>query len=87
MAAAVPPEEVDEAVKELDRVRTEWLRRPGVTGVDVGLRRGGEPGAAIRVYVERKLDRDELAPGDAFPERLGRFPVEVIEASFAPEEG
>jgi hypothetical protein len=76
--------EVEEAVAALDKVRLEWLARPWVTGVDVGLRRGGE-GLSIRVYVRRKRVGDTAAAEEAFPERLGRFPVEVIEATFEPQ--
>lgn len=70
---------------ELDKVRADWLRRPGVSGVDVGLGRGSR-GLAIRVYVERKLPPQSIPPGEVFPEHLGRFPVEVIEATFGPEQ-
>jgi hypothetical protein len=87
MAGEIPSPEIDEAVGELDKVREEWLKRPGVTGVDVGLRRGSEgKELAIRVYVERKLAPDALPQHDIFPDRLGRFPVEVIEARFGPEQ-
>lgn len=80
------PETVQAATTELDRVRREWLARPGVTGVDVGFDPAGEiDQVAIRVYVERKLPRTELPPHEIFPQRLGPFPVRVIEASFGPE--
>jgi hypothetical protein len=75
----IPPSEVDAARAELDKVRSEWLARPAVTGVDVGLRRGGE-GLAIRVYVSSEASVEE-----AFPERVGRFPVEMVEATFGPQ--
>lgn len=75
----IPPSEVDAAVAELDKVRADWIARPYVTGVDVGLRREGE-GLAIRVYVEPGRALDE-----PLPDRLGRFPVEVIEARFEPQ--
>ncbi len=77
--------DVADAVRELDSVRADWLRRPGVTGVDVGFSRTGGGAVAIRVYVERKLPRAALPEHDVFPERLGRFPVEVIEATFGPQ--
>ena len=80
------PSDVAEAVQELDSVRSDWLRRPGVTGVDVGFSRAGRGAVAIRVYVERKLPRAALPEHDVFPERLGRFPVEVIEATFGPQQ-
>ena len=78
--------DVAEAVRELDSVRADWLRRPGVTGVDVGFSRRGGGAVAIRVYVERKLPQAALPEHEAFPERLGRFPVEVIEATFGPQQ-
>ncbi len=86
MAGDVPPSEVADAERELDSARSELLRRPGVTGVDIGLRRGGEAGGvAVRVYVERKLPPEAVPKHELLPERLGRFPVEVVEASFGPE--
>ncbi|HEX2030986.1 MAG TPA: hypothetical protein VHL78_06265 [Actinomycetota bacterium] len=86
MSAQASPEDVREAEDELDRVRAEWLRRAGVTGVDVGFKRAGPPGElAIRVYVERKLPPEAVPEHDRFPERLGRFPVDVVEATFGPE--
>ena len=84
-AGDIPPAEVEEAVAELDKVRAEWLERSDVTGVDVGLRRGGE-GLAIRVYV-RRVPSAGASPSDlGFPERLARFPVELIEATFEPQQ-
>jgi len=86
MAGEVSPQTVADAETELDKVRDDWLGRPGVRGVDVGLDRRGEGGVAVRVYVERKLPREELPQPEVFPERLGRFPVEVREASFGLEQ-
>jgi hypothetical protein len=74
------PSEVDAARAELDKVRSEWLAKPAVTGVDVGLRRGGGEGLVIHVYVS-----PESATEDEFPERVGRFPVEVVRAKFGPQ--
>jgi hypothetical protein len=76
----IPASEVDAARAELDTVRSEWLAKPAVTGVDVGLRRGGE-GLALRVYVSS----EEAAETEAFPEQVGRFPVEVVKATFGPQ--
>ena len=83
-AGDIPPAEVEQAVAELDQVRSEWLGRPGVTGVDVGLARQRE-GLAIRVYVQPG-GADASSAERGFPERLGRFPVEVIEAAFEPQQ-
>ena len=83
-----PQEEIDAARKELEKVRDEWLRRPGVTAVDIGYRiKDGRllDELAIRAHVKRKLPLDEIARGDAFPENLGAFPVDVIEAEYGPE--
>jgi hypothetical protein len=78
-APDVPPSEVEAASAELDKVRSEWLAKPAVTGVDVGLQRGGD-GLSIRVYVSSEDSIEE-----AFPERIGRFPVEVVKATFGPQ--
>jgi len=80
--------EVKEAIAELDRVRGEWLSRPGVTGVDVGLlmKEGGlTDEIGIRVKVRKKLPPDEVPDGELFPPKLGRFPVQVTESRPAPE--
>ena len=84
------PREADvaEAIAELDRVRAEWLSRPGVNGVDVGLlTREGRltDDVGIRVKVRRKLPPDEVPEDELFPPRLGRFPVQVTESTPAPE--
>lgn len=82
-------EEVRAAEAELDRVRDDWLRRPGVTAVDVGYRLSGErmlDELAVRVHVERKLPLDALSPEDIFPVRLGEFPVDILEVEYAPQD-
>ncbi len=83
---------VDAAIAQLDRVRESWLRRPGVSGLDVGYRITDgvlTDECAIRVHVERKLPPDALEPGVAFstsdePGFLGDFSIDVIEARYAP---
>ena len=77
-----------EAEAELMKVRGDWLKRPGVTAVDIGLR--FEHGQmtnqiAVRVHVRRKRAPESLPPEEIFPERLGRVPVDVIEASYGLE--
>ncbi|HEX2030985.1 MAG TPA: hypothetical protein VHL78_06260 [Actinomycetota bacterium] len=90
----VPESQVEQAIGQLDQVRTEWLRRPGVTGVDVGFKiRGDEltQELAVRVHVERKLPPEALAAHEVFStegqtERLGEFPIDVIEAAYGPSQ-
>lgn len=74
-----------EAEAELMKVQGDWLKRPGVTAVDVGLKfKDGQltDQIAVRVHVRRKLAPESLPPEEVFPERLGRVPVDVIEASY-----
>lgn len=87
--STIPESEVQAAAAELDRVRGQLMARPGVTAVDVGLRyRQGQltDELAIRVHVARKLPRESLAADQLLPETLGRFPVDVIEAAYEPQE-
>ena len=89
MSETIPESEVQAAIAELDKVRGDLMRRPGVTAVDVGLRyRGGEltHELAIRVHVARKLPPEALGEDQLLPEALGRFPVDVIEAAYEPQE-
>ena len=81
-------EEVTSAKNELAKVRKEWLRRPGVTAVDVGYKMVGgqlQDELAIRVHVKRKRSREELNEGEVFPSHLGCFAVDVIEADYKPQ--
>ncbi len=77
----------------LDQVRREWLRRPGVTAVDVGFKikdREVTDTVAVRVHVGRKLPVAELDTSEVFnetgktPSKIGGFPVDVIEATYGP---
>ncbi len=89
MSETIPESEVQAAVAELDKVRARLMERPAVTAVDVGLRyREGQltDELAIRVHVARKLPRESLAAEQLLPETLGRFPVDVIEAAYEPQE-
>ena len=73
--------QVERARVVLERVRATWLVRPGVTGIDVGLReRSGEllDEIAIRVYVEAKQALGELPAKDAFPSEEDGVPVDVL---------
>ncbi len=86
---------VDDAITVLDGVRREWLRRPGVTAVDVGYKiSDGEltDDVALRVHVARKLPVAELAAAEVFnesggtPTELEGFPIDVIEATYGPSD-
>ncbi len=81
---------VEAALEALAGVRRDWHRRPGVTAVDVGFRREGGHivhEIAIRVHVRRKLPPESLTEEELLPENLGAFPVDVIEAAYAPQAG
>jgi len=81
-------EQLAAAEAELEKVRTDWLDRPGVTAIDIGYRyRGGQmtDELAIRVHVQHKLPANQLAPETLFPAYLGPFPVDVIEANYGLE--
>ena len=87
---------VGDAVASLDSVRRQWLRRPGVTAVDVGFKIKGDEltdDVAIRVHVARKIPVDDLVKNEVFnetgsaPQKVGGFPVDVIEASYGPSGG
>jgi endonuclease G len=84
---------VDDAIAALDTVRREWLRRDGVTAVDVGYKITGDTltdTVALRVHVARKKPVAELAKTEVFnetgktPKKVGGFPVDVIEATYGP---
>jgi hypothetical protein len=87
---------VDDAIEALDTVRREWLRRPGVTAVDVGFKIKGDEltdDVAVRVHVARKIAVPELARSEVFNEtgkadkKVGGFPVDVIEATYGLSQG
>lgn len=94
MPKRIPAKQVDAAIAELDKVRKQWLRRPGVTAVDVGYKiKDNEltDELAIRVHVKRKLPVEALEDYDKFstsdkPEKLGSFPLDVIEAEYGPSQ-
>lgn len=72
------------ASEALDRVRSQWLRCPGVTAVDVGLdHRDPAPAGTvvIRVHVE---DASLLDPG-RIPEQLDGFAVRIIPGRYGVE--
>jgi len=88
MPRKISQKNMEEAVVELDKVREEWMKRPGVTALDVGYEfKGGKmtDQLAIRVHVRRKLPVEALPANEVFPDKLGRFPVDVIEAVYGLE--
>jgi hypothetical protein len=88
MPREIPQEEVDAAIAELNNVRADWLKRPGVTAVDVGFKITETEitdELAIRVHVKRKLPREAIPEYELFPEHLGSFSVDVIEADYGPQ--
>ena len=89
-------QEVEDAIEALDSVRRDWLRRPGVTAVDVGFKIKDEQltdTVALHVHVGRKLPAAELEKSEIFNEsgraakKVGGFPVDVIEATYGPSDG
>jgi hypothetical protein len=82
------PQEMEHALITLESVRDEWMRRPGVTAVDLGYKwSSGQmtDSLAIRVHVTRKKDRSELREEELFPEQVDGLAVDVIEATYAPQ--
>ncbi len=84
---------VQDALTALDTRKGDWLRLPGVTAVDVGFKiDGGEltDTVALRVHVERKRPIAELPESErlndagAADTTVGGFPVDVVEATYAP---
>lgn len=65
---------MEEAIKAKTAVEGELLKRPGVTGVDVG-ETSGAP--VIRIYVEDKAGADKGLPQD-----IEGVPVEIVERRF-----
>ena len=85
----IPDSELDAALIDMNNVRNDWLRRPGVTAVDVGFKiKDGEltDELAIRVHVKRKLPREAIPEYERFPEQVGAFSVDVIEAEYGPQD-
>jgi hypothetical protein len=88
MPRKIPQKVIDQAIAKLDEVREDWMKRQGVTAVDVGYKFiNGKmtDQVAIRVHVKRKLPVEVLGPGEIFPEKLGNFPVDIIEAEYGLE--
>jgi hypothetical protein len=80
----------EQARRVLSRHSLRLLRRVGVVGVDLGIKRtAGElvPGPCIRIHVEKKLAEDALQANRRFPRKLGGVPVDVVESRFAVRMG
>ena len=88
--------EVNDACEALDSVRGQWMRKPGVTAVDVGYKiKDGQltDDVAIRVHVERKRPAQDLPEDEVFNEtgkkdsEVSGFPIDVIEGTYGIDAG
>jgi endonuclease G len=94
MPKRIPVKQVDAAIVQLDKVRKQWLRRPGVTAVDVGYKISDNEltdQLSVRVHVKRKIPVEAIEKHEIFstpeaPEKLGDFPIDVIEAEYGPSQ-
>lgn len=78
-----PTREEEVRITEIrTRYETKLLRYPNVVGVAEGIRtRQGKPTGepCVVVYVERKIARTELEPGEILPSDIEGIPVDVVE--------
>ena len=84
----INPDELTRAEAALESVRDDWLERDGVTAIDLGFRwRAGRMSdqLAVRVHVVKKKAEVELAAGQLFPKEILGIPVDIIEATYAPQ--
>jgi len=84
----ISQEELAKAEAVLESVREDWLGREGVTGIDLGFRwRRGQmtDQLAVRVHVVKKKREVELSAGELFPKEVQGIPIDVVEASYAPQ--
>jgi endonuclease G len=94
VAKRVTKDELESAIAELNKKRSEWLRRPDVSAVDVGFKikeKELTDELAIRVHVKRKkpieaLESYELFSTSGDPSRAGAFPIDVLEAEYAASQ-
>lgn len=73
---------LEEATRIKESVEHEWLKIPGVTGIDVGFATSGaegQSGPVIRVYVENRQEALRLS---AIPSNAQGVPVILIERRF-----
>jgi len=86
--ADITPEEIARAEAVLASIQDEWLQRPGVTAIDLGFKwtQGEMTGQlAIRVHVAQKKPAFQLSSEELFPKEVEGIPVDVIEATYAPQ--
>jgi hypothetical protein len=85
-APSAEQQKVVDHAKSVKEKHAERLKRfPNVIGVGVGYEEvGGKrtDRVAIRVYVRKKLPKDQLAPDAVLPDTLDGLPVDVIEDEF-----
>jgi len=94
MVRKISEKQISAAIEELNKVRKSWMKREGVTACDVGYKiRDGKltNELSIRVHVKRKIPQQALNEYEVFnthdnPQSLGDFPIDVIEAEYAPEQ-
>ena len=73
---------LEEVTRIKESVEHEWLKTPGVTGIDVGYATSGAEGQGepvIRVYVENRQEALKLS---AIPSNTQGVPVILIERRF-----
>lgn len=86
--SGITPEEMAKAEQILESVRDNWLKREGVTAVDLGFKwsKGQMTGQlSLRVHVAKKKDEADLDEAELFPKEIDGLPVDVIEATYAPQ--
>lgn len=86
--STVSPDEMAKAEKALAKVREDWMEKEGVTAIDLGFKWSNgkmTPHLAIRVHVAKKKYIAELKPEQLFPEDVDGIPVDIIEATYAPQ--
>jgi hypothetical protein len=76
---------LQKAMEVKHKIASQLMANPNVTGVGVGYKivkgkRTEE--VCIRVYVRKKLPRQELRPEEVLPENIEGIPVDVIEAIY-----
>jgi hypothetical protein len=79
---------LQDIIKVKEGVEGDFLRKPGVNGVDVGFKCVGgvqTEEIAIRVIVAKK--RSDLQPGELIPPTVQGFKTDVIEATFRTLNG
>ncbi len=72
---------LEEATRVKESVEQDWLKIPGVTGIDAGYAPAdaAQSGPVIRVYV---ANRQEMLQRSAIPAEVRGVPVVLIERRF-----